>query len=154
MSTKDPKSPDRSNRNAEGKDATAFYEESSQSSQFGGGQFWGMQKAGIIEDTDDEVPESIANFVDEGVTVDEAFKADIIACVTLMRTDGKAWHVSNVNSATRNSDGSSSIDLVLCSGDLCCMKKFSVTANGKAALNEKATFDGVGSEGSGAFNWA
>jgi len=144
-----PPSPNRSIRNAEGKDANAFYEKDSGQSQFGGSQFWGQTAPGVItdEEHDNTIPtasKTTEDMIDEGVTVDEAFKADVLACVTHMRaTDGKAWHVSNVNSAVRNGDGSATLGLVLCSGDLCSMKNFTVT-NGVVSEAKKS---------GGAFDW-
>ena len=148
MSTpKSPTSPERSGRNAEGKDATAFYENNNEASKFGGSQFWGTQQAGIITDEDDDTTQKMTetDMIDQGVPVDEAFKADVIACVTFMRAkDGKAWHASNVNSAVKNEDGSSSLSLVLCSGDLCTQKKFTVA---KGVVSEPTTKGG-------GFDWA
>ena len=66
--------------------------------------------------------------------VDDAHKAAVLAAVKHYNKEtGKNWHVSNVNKVEAAEDGSASVDLVLCSGEMCTMKKFSVNADGVAS---------------------
>ena len=127
-----PPSPERSERNAEGKESKSFYNKESANSAFGEGAFWGMSAPGIIEDDEEgiAVSNSDGGFIGENVPVEAEFKDAVIASVKFARKDGKDWHVSNVNSASKNASGGTDLDLVLCSGDLCTMKKFSVTSGG------------------------
>ena len=127
MQVASPPSPDRSQRNPESSEANSFYDQGSPSSKFSSGNYWNNAPGVIGEAEGASTDAKSAGFIDEGVPVEDAFKADVIACVKFMRTqDGKDWHVSNVNEATRSDDGSASLNLVLCSGDLCLMKKFTV----------------------------
>ena len=138
-----PPSPDRSSRNANGEDAKSFYVKNSPQAAFAGGNYW-SNNAGTIDEDEAEADGNGAStdgFLDEGVSVPDAFKSDVFACVTFMRKqDSKDWHVSNVNSTTRNDDGSSSLDLVLCSGDLCSMKKFTVSKAGVVTVEKAGLF--------------
>lgn len=145
-----PPSPDRSSRNAASPDANKFYEAGSAAAQFSSAQFW-SGGAGVIDD-DGKVSKPTAaaaaggegdededHCIEDGVPVDASFRQDVVRAVKWQRAqDGKDWHCSNVNSATRNGNGSAALGLVLCSGDLCTMKNYTVTVDGTVSAPVKA----------------
>ncbi len=146
-----PPSPDRSSRNAASPDANKFYDPASPAAQFSSAQFW-SGGAGVVDD-DGNVSQPAAaapagggggagdedHTIEDGVPVDAAFRQDVVRAVKWQRAqDGKDWHCSNVNSATRNGDGSAALGLVLCSGDLCTMKNYTVGADGMVSAPAKA----------------
>ena len=137
MASSPPSSPLRSARNAEGEDAKAFYDKGSPNSAFNERAFFNSNAPGIIDDEEGSAG-GVAHggdLIDDGACPDESFRSDVERAVTFQRAqDGKQWHCSNVNSATRNDDGSCALGLVLCSGDLCTMKKFNVSPEGEVSI--------------------
>ena len=130
-------SPSKSERNAEGADARAFYDKASGNAQFNEATFYG-HAAGIIEDDEEDARKAAAAGKFSGDLIDggalgqhEAFRAEVEKAVRFARdADGKDWHCTSVNNAERKQDGSCALGLVLCSGDLCTMKKFNVAVDG------------------------
>jgi hypothetical protein len=130
-------SPSKSGRNAEGADAQAFYDPAHGNAQFNENSFFG-HAAGIIEDDEEDARVAAAADKFSGALIDggalglhEAFRAQVEHAVRFARSaDGKDWHCTSVNSAERKEGGGCSLGLVLCSGDLCTMKKYDVAADG------------------------
>lgn len=142
-----PGSPIRSERNANSPSSKAYYNKASPESQFNQNAFFNGNAPGIIEDEAEEVKsaDSDTDLIDEGACPDESFRADVERAVKFQSNqDGKKWHCSNVNSATRNEDGGCDLGLVLCSGDLCTMKRFTLAADGSvsAAASGSGLFGG------------
>ena len=140
-----PGSPIRSERNANSPSSRAYYEKSSPESKFNQNAFFNGNAPGVIEDEPKDTtmsPDSDTSLIDEGACPDESFRVDVERAVKFQRSqDGGKWHCSNVNSATRNADGGCALGLVLCSGDLCTMKKFTVAADG--AVTTEASGGGL-----------
>ena len=81
--------------------------------------------------------------IDDGVEVSTEDKPFVVAAVQFYNEEkGIKYHLTNIQNISPNMQGGKKLKLVLCSGDLCEMKTFNVTEDGKGGFVVEAEKSG------------
>lgn len=82
--------------------------------------------------------------IKEGLTIDMTFRQDVVRAVKWQRSQDRYidWYCDDINSATRNSDGSTTLDLLLCNRktERCENKKYMISPDGIVSLGMYSTY--------------